>query len=168
MVDPNPDLGIDAGFDPAEFRRSIHFAMQMGTPPDPDKRPKFLKKSTSRTYWQNGVQLGSTPRLDRDGKPLDPTIEVRRGATTEYKMPDDSAVDCAIEVARADSDELPVGNFRPTKIVVTLLDDEYEVVRECRELIYNGDRYQFGYEPEAYGLFSVGVHTMIFYAIDES
>jgi hypothetical protein len=52
-------------------------------------------------------------------------------------------------VTRADADELPVGNFRPTKVVVTLLDDDYQAVKNARRLRYNGDEYLFGYEPEA-------------------
>lgn len=162
MVQPDPSLGIDVTFDNDGFRKAIRFAMQMGTNPDADKRPYFVKKSGARTYWKNGVQLSSVPRTDRDGNPLDPDIEVR-------STPDENlVVDCAIEVERAEADELPVGNFRPTKVVVTLLDDQYQIVKDCRELLYNGDRYLYGYEPESNGLFEVGVYTMIFYAKDES
>ena len=162
MVQPDPSLGISADFDSAGFRQAIKFAMQMGTNPNPDRRPIFVKRSSSVTYWKGGIQLGTPPRMDRDGVPLDPDIEVRR-------VPDEHLeVDCAIEVVRAEAEELPVGNFRPTKVVATLLDAEYEVVKECREMLYNGDRYIFGYEPESNGLFDVGVYTMIFYAKDES
>ena len=63
---------------------------------------------------------------------------------------------------------MPVGNFRQTKAVVTLLDTEYAKVTGCREMNYNGDRYLYGYEPEVNGLFGIDVHTMIFYALDES
>jgi hypothetical protein len=35
-------------------------------------------------------------------------------------------------------------------------------------VVYNGDKYIFGYKPEALGMFDVGVNTMIFYAVDES
>ncbi len=161
MVKPSDSLGIPVNFDNESFRQAIRFAMQMGTNPDPDKRPIFIRKNQGRTYKKDGVVI-PTPRLDRDGKPFDPEIEV-------VKAPDERvSVDCAIEVERADAEELPVGNFRPTKVVVTLLDDQYEVVNDCRELIYNGDRYLFGYEPESNGLFEVGVYTMIFYAVDES
>ncbi len=162
MADPSPDLGIDADFDPGEFRRSIRFAMQMGAPPDPDMRLKFMRQPAGRTFWLDGVQLNQTPRLDRDGKPLNPNIEVRRPAAQEYRMPDGSVVDCAIEVQVADAEELPVGNFAPVKVVVTLLDEQYAVVKDCREIVYNGDRYVLGKQPEAFGLFSVGINTMVF------
>ena len=162
MVNPDDALGISVDFDGEGFRNAIRFAMQMGTNPDPDKAPVFIQKGTGRTYWKDDAQLLTTPRLDRDGQPLDPEVEVRREADDQIR------VDCAIEVVRADAEELPVGTFRLVKIVVTLLDDQYEEVKDCRELLYNGDLYMFGYEPESNGLFDVGVYTMIFYAKDES
>lgn len=162
MVQPDEDLGITADFDNDGFRNAIRFAMQMGTNPDPDRRPKFVQRSSTRTYWKNGTQLGQEPRLDRDGKPLDPEVEIRRPVDQFIE------VDCAIEVTRADAEELPVGTFQPTKVVVTLLDQQYVQVKDCREMVYNGDRYVFGYEPESNGLFDVGVYTMIFYAKDET
>lgn len=162
MVQPDPSLGIAVDFDSDGFRQAIKFAMQMGTNPAPDRRPKFVKRNATVTYWKNNAPYVGTPRMDRDGVPLDPDIEVRRAADVNIE------VDCAIEVVRADAEELPVGNFRPTKVVATLLDAEYQQVKDCRELLYNGDRYVFGYEPESNGLFDVGVYTMIFYAKDES
>jgi hypothetical protein len=162
MVDPNPALGISADFDADQFRNAIRFAMQMGTPPDVDKQPVFVFKPTGRSYWKNSVQLGSAPRLDRDGKPLDPTIEVRVVEAATKR------VDCAVEIIRADAEELPVGTFRQTKAIVTLLDEQYEQVVGCTELVFDGDRYRFGYEPDGLGLFSVGINTMIFYPVEET
>lgn len=162
MVDPNPALGFSADFDGDQFRRAIRFAMEMGISPDEDKKPLFVFRSASRTYWKAGVQLATTPRLDRDGKPLDPTIKVVESPRQTKQ------VDCAVELDQADAEELPVGNFRPTKAIVTLLDTEYEQVKDARELVYNGDRYVYGYEPVGLGLFDVGVNQIIYYAIDES
>jgi hypothetical protein len=161
MGEIDPSLGISVDFDSQGFRDAIHFAMQMGAAPDPTLRPTFIFKSTSQTYRKAGVAV-SSPRLDRDGKPLDPDIEVIEVAGARVQ------VDCAIEIVRADANEIPVGNFRPTKAIVTLLDEEYEQVKGCRELLYDGDRYLFGYEPDALGLFDVGTFTLIFYAIDEN
>lgn len=162
MVQPDPALGISATFDNDGFRNAIRFAMQMGANPDVSRQPRFVKRSSARTYWKNNTQLTTVPRMDLDGNPLDPDIEVR--------SPDAElvAVDCAVEIVRAEADEVPVGNFRPVKAVVTLLDEQYQLVKGVRELLYNGDQYIFGYEPESNGLFEVGVYTMIFYAKDES
>lgn len=168
-MDPSSSLGISADFDNEGFRNAIRFAMQMGFNPDPSRRAIFIKKSTTKQYFKDGVLLTTTPRTDRDGKPLDPEIELVRGADQQILSgsgPDE--VNVAIEVDRADADELPVGNFRPTKVVITALDTDYVKIKDCRELIYNGDRYLFGYEPESNGLFEVGIYTMIFYGKDES
>lgn len=162
MATPDSNLGISVNFPEEQFRNAIHFAMQMGKNPDETRQAVFIVTGTGRTFWKNDVLVVGTPRLDRDGMPLDPEIEVRHQADTEIKR------DCAIEVVRADAEELPVGNFRPTKCVVTLLDDDYQAVKAARRLRYNGDEYLFGYEPESEGLFEVGVYTMIFYALDES
>lgn len=169
MVNPSESTGISVDFDNEGFRQAIKFAMQMGVNPDATKSAIFVKKSTGRTYWKDDVELEDVPRLDRDGRPFDPDVEVRSSADQQYKVGTGTdEVDVAIEVERADAEELPVGNFRPTKVVVTALDVDYAVIKDCRELIYNGDRYMFGYEPESTGLFEVGVYTLIFYALDES
>jgi hypothetical protein len=161
MGDIDPSLGISVDFDSQGFRDAIHFAMEMGAAPDPTLRPTFIFKSTVQSYRKNGVPVPD-PRLDRDGKPLDPDIEAVETSGNRVQ------VDCAIEIIRADADELPVGNFRPTKAVVTLLDEEYAQVKGCREMVYDGDRYLFGYELEALGLFDVGTFTLIFYCLDDS
>lgn len=160
---PDSSLGLSVdGFDSEGFRNAVKFSMQIGTPPDPDKRPKFIRRSNVRTYWKNGAQLAEAPRMGREGEPLDPEVEVR------VADPEKLEVDCAVEIVLADANELPVGNFRQTKAKVTLLDVDYAKVTGCKELQYNGDRYLYGYEPEVDGLFDVGIHTMIFYALDES
>jgi len=162
MAEPNPSLGYSVAFDGDGFRNAIRFAMQMGLNPDPDRRPIFIMKSTGRTYWKNNVQLMTAPRVDRDGRPFDPDVEVRKEEDQQI------SVDCAIEIERAEAEELPVGTFRPTRLVATLLDQQYVLVKDCRELIYNGDRYLYAYEPESNGLFDVGVYTMVFYVKEET
>lgn len=109
------------------------------------------------------VQLDQTPRLDRDGEPLDPNIEVRRDGSTELE------VDAAVEVTPATQEELPpIGNFRPSKITVTLMAQEYVQIQGCKECLYNGDRYQYGFEPEIDGLFDLDVHQIVFFAIEDA
>lgn len=163
MGDIDPSLGISANFPSDDFTSAIRFAMQMGAPPDEALRVTFVFASTGRTYRKGTTVLAETDvRLDRSGEPLDPEV------TWTETPPRRAQVDCAIEIERADANELPVGNFRPTKATVTVLDEQHEQVKGCREIVYNGDRYLFGYEPDALGMFSVGVFTMIFYALDES
>lgn len=162
MGTPNPALGIPAGFDEQAFRNAIAFSMQMGRPNDPTRKPVFLKKSTGRTYWKDGVELTTPPRMGRSGEPLDPTIKVVKAADQPIE------VDCAIEVEDVKAEDLPVGNFKPTKLTVTVLDTEYDKLAGVKELRYNGDLYQKDHEPEINGLFGVDVHALVFFAVDES
>lgn len=161
MATPDGSLGINASFDADQFRSAIKFAMQMGSPPDSDKQVYFISKSSAATYFKNGFEVTGI-RLDRDKMPLDPDVEVRTAADVEIQ------VDCAIEVVRADTNEIPVGNFGDTKAVVTLLDVDYEQVKDCQEIRFNGDIYQRGYEPDGLGLFDVGINTIIYYALQET
>jgi hypothetical protein len=160
MAQPNPSLGITTSFDATQFRNAVRFAMQMGAPPTPDLRALFMFPSTGRTYVKNGSPV-TNPRTDRDGVPLDPEIQMVDAPGSEV------AVDCAVEISPADPEELPVGQFRPTKAEVTLLDVDFAQVDGCKELRYNGDRYAFGYETHGLGMFDVGVHVLTFYALDE-
>lgn len=153
--------GTNAGFSAAQFRESIAFAMVMGAPPDPARRARFVFPPGPPTYMKAGAPVAN-PRLDRDGRPLDPDVKVVQTPGAEV------SVNCAVEIVKADAEEIPTGNFRPTKAIVTLLDVDHAQVEGCRELIYNNDRYLFGYEPEALGMFEVGIFTMIFHGLSES
>ena len=160
MALPDAALGISANFDAQEFRDGIHFAMQMGTPIAEDRKPAFVFASPGRSYTKNGETVTNV-RLDSSGQPIDPEVRV-------VEIPGKRVqVDCAVEIAKADSDEMPVGNFRGTKATVTLLDVDYEQVQGCKELEFNGDRYSYGYEPDGLALFDVAVHTLVFYALEE-
>lgn len=165
-MNPDASLGITTGFDPAGFRNAIKFAMQMGAPNMDGRQIAFVKKNNTVTYHL-GSELLTTgdPRLkvDRDGKPLNPNIRVTKGQDTVV-----DGIDCAIEIKQVQRDELPVGNFRPIRATVTVLDVDYAEIKDCRELLYNGDRYQYGFEPEDYGLFEVDVHSIVFYALEDS
>lgn len=168
MAIPDDALGIDVDFPSLEVTNGLRFAMQLGRNANASKAIHFMARgSGSRTYWKNDVQLGSTPRLDSDGNPLDPDVEVRPPEDTEI-LDGDKPVDCAVEVEPRDALETPVGNFRPTKVIVTALGPQYQLIKDCRKILYNGDEYMLGYEPESVGLFDLEAYTLIFYAKDES
>lgn len=159
----DPALGISVDFPETDFRNAISFAMQMGAPPDLNAQAVFVFKSTGRTYMQNGSPV-LNPRLDRDGRPLDPEVAVVEIPGVQVKA------DCAIamESSQGIQGEGPVGQFPTTRAVVTLIDDQYAKVKGCREMIFDGDHYLFGYERDVVGLFAVGVYTLVFNVIDEN
>ena len=160
---PSSAFGISADFPKQQFENAIRFAMQMGTPNDPDKRPIFIFPTKEKTYWRDDVQI-PTPHLDADGRPLDPNIEMRISDPIEKE-----GVLCAIEVeTSAAVGEIPVGKFPSTRLVITLLEAEWEEVVGCDGVRYNGDYYVYDHEPQNYGLFDSNVHTMIFVSEDET
>lgn len=163
MVNPDPSLGLSAAFPTQTVRNALLFAMQMGKPNDATRQVKFLRRTGTVTYTKNGVEIPiADVRRDRDGKPLDPEVSIVR-------VPDEPiSVDVAIELSEASADEIPVGNFRPVKATVTMMEAEYQLITGCRELMYNADRYGFAYELDATGLFDLTFHTLIFFALNES
>lgn len=166
MVQPNPALGLTASFPTETVRNAFLFAMQMGKPNDVTRQVRFIKKAPGRQYFKNSVEQFQPPagtlRLDRDGRPLDPEVVIVQTPDQEID------VDVAIELTEATAEELPIGNFRPVKATITMMVEEYEQIQGCRELEYNTDRYGFAYELDATGLFDITVHTLIFYALNES
>jgi hypothetical protein len=116
----------------------------------------------------------ATVVLDQDGNPLDLDVEVRTDQPKivyqrKSEALDATHVDCAIEFQPAQAQELPVGlNLRPTKLIVTLLDEDFLKVEGCREILMGADRYIYSYTLPSLGMFTVGVQQMVFFALDES
>lgn len=162
MGTPDPALGIAVNFPEERVRKALHFAMQMGSPNDQTRQVRFIRRGSTLSYQDADGYPVDNPRVDRDGRPLSPDIRLVQNNDQDLN------VDCAIEITPADADELPVGDFRPVKAEVTLHDTEYAEVAGCNEILYNGDRYRFGYEPEIPSLFGIDFHVLIFYALDET
>jgi len=166
MVQPNPSLGISVDFPSDTVRNALLFAMQMGSPNDTTRQVRFIKKAPGRQYFKGLVEQFQPPvgtlRLDRDGRPLDPEVRI-------VQTPDEEIdVDVAIELTEANADELPVGNFRPVKATITLMEPEYAQIQGSREVEFNTDRYGFAYELDTTALFDLDFHTLIFFALNES
>lgn len=146
--------GAASGFDSAGFRAAIRFAMTMGAP------PVTADKATFRFRKTRSFPTGT--RLDQEGNPLDPTIAVTVVEPTPVVLDN-----VAVEFQTADPQELPVGNFRPTKAVLTLLDEEWATVDEAIEVQLGGDTYVIGYVHPPLGLFDVGVIQVSCFGVNE-
>jgi hypothetical protein len=143
--------GTNQGFNAAEFRDGIHFAMGMGAPTTATDQVKF--------YFASTVTPG--PSADATGMPFNPAL-----APTEA-TPEPITVPCAVEYDRQEGEHDRVGFVVPSRLRILLLDVDYQQVKDCSYIVHGGDRYDLRYEEPPIGLFDVGVHTMVFVARGE-
>lgn len=146
--------GSDPGFDSDAFRTAVRFAMTMGSPTLTADKATFRFRKT-RTF-------PTGTRLDQEGNPLDPTVAATTVEPTPVVMDN-----VAVEFQTADPQELPVGNFRPTKAVLTLLDEEWATVSDAIEVELGGDTYMIGYVHPPLGMFDVTVIQLSCFGINE-
>lgn len=145
--------GTNPAFDRTTFMDGILLAMNMGLPVDPAERPTF--------HFAPVKVYPPGTRLDNEGTPFDLSV------APTYNTPEDVQVPCAVEFSRADNEELPVGMFRRTKAVITLLDDQYEIVKDAIEVSLGGDKYIIGYMEPPIGMFEVTIYNMVCYGKEE-
>lgn len=146
--------GTNEAFDAGTFRDSIRFAMTMGAPNAVNDRATFIFPKT-RTF-----PTGTS--LDSEGEPFDPTI------APVIVQPPSVQVPIAFEFKKeASPEEVPVGSFRNTRIEITILDEDYETIKEAEEVMLGGDTYLIAYVKPPLGLFDVTIYQMIAYARDE-
>lgn len=143
--------GTSSSFNADRFRTAIRYAMDLGTPPVAADALKF--------YW-NAVST-TVATTDGEGVPFDPAATVTRTTPTPVSKP------CAVEYLDAAGEPTGFGVIIPSKVKVTLLDEDYDAVRTADYVVVAGDRYIRQYEPPSYGLFDVGVHQIIYAAENE-
>jgi hypothetical protein len=142
--------GTNRGFNPNTFRDAIRFVYTMAAPPDPDRQVVFHFEGT--TSW-------SHPEIDSDNVPFDPTA---RKTTTVTKPP--IKVPCQVESAEDNGDDTPFGTVIATRIIITLLDEDYAKVEDCTFVVFDGDKYIRELIAAPIGLFNVGLHSIVFIA----
>ena len=142
--------GTSKSFNATAFRTAIRAAMTMGTPPAAADALKF--------YWNPVTTVTATK--DGEGIPFDPTATVTRADARSVSKP------CALEYldATGTGHPTPFGSVVPSRVRVTLLDEDYAVVADANFVVIGGDRYIRHHEPPAVGLFSVGVHQIVYIA----
>jgi hypothetical protein len=151
MAKPLPSRNIPYQFNGDRFRNAIRFVFEMGAPPE-DGIGLVFHFSDTVTF---------TGPSDSNVVPFDPT----QAATRETRTP--VTVPCDVEFVSASEQPTAFGGIIPAKLKVLLLDDDYEKVADAIFVVMNGDRYNRQYEEPSFGLFDVGLHTMVFQAEDE-
>lgn len=145
----------EAGFNAAEFRDAIRFAMTMGLPEDEQERVTF-RWTPEKTY----------DVADPAGRPYswtaDPDTVVDR---------DDVRVPASIKFnsrGSAGMDGTPVGEIESSHIEVQLLDEDYALVEGADQILLDGSTYLVKYVKPPEGLFEVTTYTIFAVAEDEA
>lgn len=144
--------GQGPGFDADEFRSAIQFAMTMGAAPKEEEQVTFLF----------APQLVYSAPTDDTNVPFDPN------ATVVETMPEPVRVPCAVEYFDATGQLTELGIVAPTRVELLLLDTDYEQVKDAVAVVIHGDRYNYRKTEPPSGLFTVGIFTLHYDAVDES
>jgi len=136
---------VSVSFDEAAFTQGILTAMAVGTPPDPADRPVFVFADTST----------ATGSVDDEGIPFDVTATPTRTPGAEV-----TDIPCAIEFVDAAGQVADVGILQLTKIKITLLDEQYQLVKGFDHVRIAGDRYYYRKTEPPIGMVTKTIYTV--------
>jgi hypothetical protein len=140
------------GFNPDEVRAGLRLAMSVGLPPVESEQPTF--------FWSPVTT--NTARADETGVPYD--VNVRRQTAPARSL----RVTCAVEYFDNAGKLENFGVMVPTKVVLTLLDQEYEQVKGFHAVVIGGSRYFYQRTETPQGLGSIGVYSVHCVAEDQA
>ena len=145
--------GTLSGFNPDTFRLNIRNAMIMGLPDNTALQPTFYFSPGTPTYPGGTI-------MDSSGKPIDTRIQ------PTYTSPSPVLVPCAVEFAPDSSDsEGLLGTFKQTKVILTVLDEDYISIQDAIEVTVNQQRYIIS-DSMSYGLGTVIVYQLFCFRKD--
>lgn len=131
-------------------REGIRSAMAMGMPVEEEERPTFYFDSTKVYDY-----------VDEAGKPFDWSV-----SPTVSKNPGPTRALCSWEfsapLGRQAAHETPVGQFNPTTLILTVLDEDFDEVRGFRYVTIgpSDDKWWFRFYQPAVGLGDMTVYRI--------
>lgn len=144
--------GTNRNFDRDAFVQGIHLAMTMGAAPVEENQVTFHFPST----------LVYTGPADAEDVPFDPDVTVTSSNPEPVRVP------AAVEYYDASGLLIEPGVAQPTRIRITLLDEDYEQVKDANRVTAGGDTYHYRRTEPPSGLFDVGLFIMHFHAASET
>lgn len=144
--------GAISGFDAEDFRRNIRAAMTVGLPPVAADQPTFIFA---------GDVVNTAPADDED-VPYDASARPTVTTPASVKVP------CAVEYADAAGKVENFGVIVPSKVVLTLLDEDYQLIKGFLYVVIGGDRFWYSKTETPLGLDSVGIWTVHATAEDDT
>lgn len=144
--------GRNPGFNARQFRDAIKFVQNMAAAPLADEQATFyFPAQLVYNRPENGADL-----------PFDPNATVVRNVPTPVR------VACSIEYQDARGETISFGTIVPSRVVITLLDEEYAKVEGTSYVVIHGDKYIYQRTQPPSGLFDVGLYVMHFLAENET
>lgn len=146
--------GSNPAFNQDVFRDVIRTTMIMGTANPTTEKPTF-RWNPSKTYT---IQ-------DPGGQPYDFT-----SAPVTTVAPADVQVPVAVEFSArpAGSLETSIGEFDTSRVIITVLDEDYALIKGADEVLLGGNTYDIQFVGPPIGLFEVTVYQIFAIARDES
>ena len=136
--------GSVPGFNADEVRRGLRFAMTVGLPPLEAEQPTFFFPQEAST----------TGPADEDAMPFDLTQKRTLGPPRSVRVP------CAIEYHDNQGKIENFGVLVPSKVEITVLDEEYAKIKGFSYVVIGGNRFWYSRTAPPVGLVSVGVYTI--------
>lgn len=145
-----------AGLVPQEVREGLRIAMRVGTPQEVQLRPRF---------WVPDLSQGEegAPSSDAEDIPFDPAVPKPQEAG---RFVED--VLCACGYQDRPGVQLDWGVVLPARVTITILDEEYELVKDFSWVQLGGERFNYRSEMLPLGLGDVTVHQFSVVAEDKS
>lgn len=140
-----------SGFDATSVRNGLRLAMQVGLPVNTADQP---------TFFMPQVTVAPTEPLDQEGVPFDPSYRPTRTRTSV-------TAPCAIEYQDGSGKLENFGVIAPTKVVLTLLDQDYLKVKGFEYVVISGTRFFYQRTETAKGLVTVGLYKIHCLSEDE-
>lgn len=147
--------GTTPSFSATNFRRNIHFAMNMGLPNVVEERATF--RWAPVRSWDK-----QDPQIQPYSWDAQPTTEVTH---------DDVQIHVAVDYQRSSgtggATGTALGEFDTTRAIVTVLDEDYAEIIGATEVLLGGNIYVISF-VQVVGLFDVSVYQLHCKARDES
>lgn len=136
--------GSDPGFSSTDFKSAIRAAMNMGAPTDTSLQVTFLVPGTA-AYADE----------DRNANPYDwSSTPTSSTPASQIQVP------CAVEWAAGGTEGTPAGIFDTSKVIVTLLDDDYATIEGVTEMLIGDRHYSVVAQTPPMGLFDVTIYQI--------
>lgn len=144
---------VPSGFSAANVIAGLHKAMAFGAPNEDSDQATFVMPQTI---------LSTTGPLDDENVPFNPSVTPVKSTISRRTVP------CAYEYVDAQGKIENLGIINPSRVKITLLDDDYQEVKGFDYVVIGGQKYLYRKTEPPVALGSIDVWTVYCQAEDES